>query len=268
MNVGSIAFRGCVSLNTTPHATRVAHREKHAFRVRVPRPLPIGAPLADFAPWFIFPSPFFFVLTDFPSQRCSTTARYDPNGTGEHRGRGPRQFGRYVPNLSEGGDQPPPLSAPRLGGEVSRRRGLYPKHVHGRVCAPKTAAQRSFRRFATDTKTSHRSAHPTAGELRAVLRTLWSGEYAAFPVRACPFCFVKQRQGTRRARPDGTRGAPIDRSMLFLSNRRLRLFRERMFFVLFFSAPAFAVVAAVTHTLVTHTLILVPWPPSRHHNKP
>jgi hypothetical protein len=46
------------------------------------------------------------------------------------------------------------------------------------------------------------------------------------------------------------------------------LFRERMFFVLFFSAPAFAVVAAVTHTLVTHTLILVAWPPSRHHNKP
>ena len=100
----------------------------------------------------------------------SAPPRDDENEQGEHRRRRPRGSRRCAPRVAP----VPPFSPPRRS---ARPRAPTPgRETRPRAHPPEPTAHPAPPLVA---------AHP-AGELRAVLRTLWSGEYAAFPVRAQP----------------------------------------------------------------------------------
>ena len=149
--------------------------------------------------------------------RRSATARDDPNGQGEHRGRGPREPRRSVSIRSLPrylGASPPSPPRARTRSEVflrTRTARAFPRRK-----PPPTRLAVSL-----TPKTSPSSIR-RAGELRAVLRTLWSGEYAAFPVRPSSGLLDPAPVSRSRA-PRRPRRAQISR---LLASRRRPTFRR------------------------------------------
>ena len=161
--------------------------------------------------------------------RRSATARDDPNGQGEHRGRGPREPRRSVSIRSLPrylGASPPSPPRARTRSEVflrTRTARAFPRRK-----PPPTRLAVSL-----TPKTSPSSIR-RAGELRAVLRTLWSGEYAAFPVRPssglldpAPVSRSRAPRRPRRARRSRASLASRRRPTFRRFNRRRHPFRDR-----------------------------------------
>ena len=168
------APRATSARETRPPFSRPRSRSAsrgRAARARASFPAPLSRAHAVATSLCFFPS--FPRLTSPPPMASpaslvrSAPPRDDENGQGEHRRRRPREPRRCAHSLLP--LPPAPLrSAARADSAAERREPRAPPPEPTTHPAPPLVA-----------------AHP-AGELRAVLRTLWSGEYAAFPVRAQP----------------------------------------------------------------------------------